>query len=380
MKKIYFVLIILFIVLIVISLNKEKIQTFLFYPRILPEDISGLELEDISDLDAEDISQKNIEIVLENLKIPWEIVFLPNGEMLITERIGNVLRIKEDKKIIPIKEVEHIGEGGLLGMAIHPNFEDNNYIFLYFTTKIEDNLINRVVRYVLKENQLIQEKIIVDNIPGAVNHNGGRIKFGPDNYLYITTGDAGKKELAQNTEYLGGKILRVKDDGSIPEDNPFDNSLVYSYGHRNPQGLVWDEDNNLWITEHGISFPKSGYDELNKIISGGNYGWSVIQGDQEKEGMIKPVIHSGSESTWAPANAIFLKGKIFFTGLRGQSIFEFDIENNKLTSHFFSEFGRLRAITLFDEYIYISTSNTDGRGIERENDDKIIKIKKDIFE
>ncbi len=313
------------------------------------------------------------EVVADNLDIPWEIVFLPNGEMLVTERSGNLVRINENKKI-KIDGVKHYGEGGLLGMELHYYFEKNNFIYLYFTSEDNKKIENRVERYVidLEKNLIKDRKVILENIPGSSYHDGGRIAFGPDNLLYITTGDAGNPDNSQNISSLAGKILRLDENGSIP-NNPFGNE-IYSYGHRNSQGLAWDDKGRLWATEHGRSGLQSGLDELNLIEKGKNYGWPIIQGDDKKENMINPIIHSGEKITWAPASIIFYKGNILFVGLRGETLYVYNIGNNKLKYYFEKRFGRLRAITLYNEDIYISTSNRDGRGEIRENDDRIIKI------
>lgn len=314
------------------------------------------------------------EVISNSLTVPWEIAFLPNGEMLTTERIGNLKHFAHIENKFSINGVKSGGEGGLLGLAIHPNFTNNNFIYLYFTT---NNQTNKVVRYRLANNQLTEDKIIIDNIPGASNHNGGRIAFGPDQLLYITTGDAQETSLAQNTSSLAGKILRLRDDGSLPNDNPFGNA-VYSYGHRNPQGLAWDSQRRLWSTEHGRSGLSTGFDELNLIEKGANYGWPVIQGEETKEGMRPPVLHSGPNTTWAPAGMVIVGDKIYFVGLRGQAIYETKINGNSVNpvnALFFEQFGRLRAITFYDGYLYFSTSNRDGRGRPATEDDRILKFK-----
>lgn len=323
-------------------------------------------------------SEDDIEIIAENLKIPWEMAFLPDNEILITERSGRLLKIADKKEIIEVQGVKHIGEGGLLGLALHPDFANNHFIYLYFTSDVNGKIENRVERYVLDiENNLLKnKKVIIANIPGASYHDGGRIAFGPDNKLYITTGDAGNADNAQNINSLAGKILRVNDDGSLPEDNPFNNE-VYSYGHRNSQGLSWDDQARLWSTEHGRSGVQSGLDELNIIIKGKNYGWPVIEGDEINAIMETPIINSGPDETWAPSGSTFFNGKIYFTGLRGESLYEYDIANKTIKSYFHKEFGRLRAVAVKDDYFYILTSNLDGRGNVRPNDDKIIRIKKD---
>jgi len=225
----------------------------------------------------------------------------------------------------------------------------------------------------LEQNVISNKKIIIESIPGASYHDGGRIKFGPDNYLYIATGDAGNEELAQDVNSLAGKILRVDENGNIPSDNPFSNA-VYSYGHRNIQGIAWDSDGHLWATEHGRSGLQSGLDELNIIDKGKNYGWPEIQGGEKMEGMETPIIHSGSDETWAPAGAVFYEGSFYFTGLRGESLYKYNIQRKTIENFLIGKFGRLRTITYKDDFFYIATSNTDGRGTIRDGDDAIIKI------
>lgn len=319
--------------------------------------------------------QENIEVIAQNLNIPWEAVFLPDGEILVTERPGVLLLIKNRQKIF-IEGVEDIGEGGLLGIAIHPDFKNNQYVYLYYTySSTGDDTLNKVVRLKFENTKLTDEQVIVDAIPGAVNHNGGRIKFGPDNFLYISTGDAQNPSLAQDKNSLAGKILRVTDEGKAAPSNPFDN-LVYSYGHRNPQGLAFDNQGRLWATEHG---PQA-MDELNLIEKGKNYGWPVIQGEQIREGMVSPVIQSGPDITWAPAGAAFYKGSIFFGGLRGEALFKYNMADKSLKKYFSGEFDRIRAVVLDpDGYLYLTTSNTDGRGNPKEGDDKLIKVNLKIF-
>jgi glucose/arabinose dehydrogenase len=362
---------------------RNRIEKIFFTSTIsnVPE---GVTTKDIIKTPASnDKENPDIEVIAENLDIPWEIAFLPTGEMLVTERPGTLLKIGENREVVEeISGVEHVGEGGLMGLALHPNFLENNYIYLYLTSRDESGLINRVESYKLQGNSLSDKKLILKGIKGAQYHDGGRIKFGPDGKLYITTGDAGDTSLAQDTSSLNGKILRINPDGSIPEDNPFGNE-VYSYGHRNPQGLVWDNEGRLWATEHGPSGLQSGYDELNLIEKGSNYGWPDIRGDERKEGMKIPVIQSGADDTWAPAGAAFVDGSIFFAGLRGSSLYEASLNGTKvsnLLAHFRGEYGRLRAVVKGpDGFLYITTSNTDGRGSVNDGDDKIIRVNPNIF-
>lgn len=317
------------------------------------------------------------EIVAQDLTVPWGIAFLPGGDVLVTERSGNLLRIGANKQTIPVEGVVHIGEGGLLGIALHPRFEQNRQLYLYLTTKSGNSLTNRIERYRYDNNQLSNRTIILENIPGASNHDGGRITFGPDGLLYATTGDAGIETLAQDKNSLAGKILRITDDGKIPKDNPFD-SFIYSYGHRNPQGLAWDSKGQLWSTEHGRSGLSSGFDELNLIKKGANYGWPDFEGDETSAGIESPVIHSESDETWAPASLTYINNSLFFGGLRGQTLYQAKIsENNKvnLIAHFRESYGRIRTVAKGpDNFLYLTTSNTDGRGDQNANDDKLIKI------
>ena len=312
------------------------------------------------------------EIIAQNLEIPWELAILPSGDILFTERPGRIRIVKDGKlretPVLTINEVAHVGEGGLLGLALHPNFSSNNYIYVYYTYRSSDGLMNKVVRHKLEDSTLKEDKIIIDNIPGGSNHDGGRVKFGPDNKLYITTGDAGQTSLSQDKNSLAGKILRLNDDGSIPNDNPF-GSPVYSYGHRNPEGLAWDSNGQLWATEHG----SQAFDEVNRIESGKNYGWPEIRGDQEKEGMEKPIIHSGN-STWAPSGMTIVDNQIYFTGLRGAAIFKLNPDTKELMRYFEGEFGRLRTISFIENTFFVLTSNRDGRGIPKQNDDRIVKV------
>ena len=323
---------------------------------------------------------ENISVVAENLDVPWSITFLPDGDMLVTERPGTLLRIERENEnfteTYTVDGVKHQGEGGLLGIAKHPDFEENNWIYLYMTTQDGDMLENRVIRYTLQENNLTEPMTVISGLPGAPYHDGGRIEFGPFDKLYITAGDATNSQWAQNINIRAGKILRINPDGTVPGENPFNNS-VYSYGHRNPQGLVWIKG-QIWATEHGRSGLQSGMDELNRIQSGGNYGWPVIEGDQRQPGMINPVFHSGPDITWAPAGAEYTNGSIYFAGLRGKTLYEAKIEDSQvqeLDGHLQNTYGRLRAVQQGPEGdLYISTSNTDGRGNPSENDDRIIRV------
>jgi len=325
--------------------------------------------------------EEEIEVLQKNLTIPWDVVFLPNGGMFVTQRSGELLYFFEEEKVgeFEIEGVSHAGEGGLLGVVLHPDFEENNYFYLYLTTEGSLGIENKVVRYKFEENEIFEEEVIIEEIPGGRTHNGGRMIFGPDGHLYIATGDAGETRFSQDIDSLAGKILRITDEGEIPQDNPFENE-IYSYGHRNPQGLVWDEEGRLWSTEHG----PTARDELNLIEAGKNYGWPEIRGDEEMEGMESPVLHSGDDYTWAPSGMTFWENSLFWGGLRGQAIYEAKLEGEDVVEfvlHFEKEFGRIRNITVGpDGMFYILTNNTDGRGTPEDDDDKIIRINPAVFD
>lgn len=312
--------------------------------------------------------------VAQGLDTPWAIAFLADGSMLVTERKGTVRLVSKNGElqqnpIATIGSVREIGEGGLLGIALHPNFTANNYVYLYYTYRESGgDTLNRVVRMTYKDNQLTDEKTIVDAIPGASNHNGGRIKFGPDKFLYVTTGDAQNPSSAQDINSLAGKILRVDENGNV---------IVYSFGHRNPQGIAWDQNGILYETEHGPSGAETGNDEFNKIENGKNYGWPLVRGKETRSDMVTPIIESGRTDTWAPAGLAYLNNKFYFAGLRGEALYEVTLTGGSagLKTHFKGQFGRLRDVVVGgDGMLYITTSNLDGRGSPKSGDDKIIKI------
>ncbi len=378
-RVIYLILVLVFILLLIIVLipwlNRTK------NAEALPAPTGSIITKDKISADLPRVS-----VVASGLEVPWALAFLPDNSLLVTERPGRVRLITNDgkllaKPLLSLPVVQKIqGEGGLHGIVPHPNFTENNYIYLYYTYEnTGTGSLNRVSRFTFEKNTLVDETTIVDKIPGALFHDGGRIKFGPDDFLYITTGDAQEPSFAQDKNSLAGKILRVTDDGRPAPDNPF-KTMIYSYGHRNPQGIAWDDTNKLWQTEHGRSNP-SGYDEVNLILAGKNYGWPEIEGDETKTDMETPKSQSGQSLAWAPGGATFINNSFFFTGLRGQTLYEAIIQKDNVVSfkeHFAGEYGRLRdVITGPDGMLYMTTSNRDGRGIPAGNDDKILRINPD---
>ena len=269
-----------------------------------------------------------------------------------------------------------------MGIALDPDFSQNNYLYVMHTYTEDNQIYNRVVRLVINENIASIDRVLIDKIPGGQIHNGGRIKIGPDQNLYITTGDAGNSALSQDPTSTAGKILRIKLDGSIPDDNPIVNSPIYSLGHRNPQGLAWNSNNVLYASDHG----QSAHDEINIIQPGANYGWPLVQGDEETSGVTtqKPLIHSGEE-TWAPSGIAFVnqgpwQGNLLVANLRGQQLLDLSLNDNGTSVNNMefwlkNQYGRLReVIQSKDGSIYISTSNRDGRGNPDLTDDKIIRL------
>lgn len=352
----------------------------------LPRDVADSVVSLPLDAQDDEISKQDVplvSIVAQGLEVPWALAFLPEGGMLVTEREGSVRLVNGDGELLPdpvaeIQSVKQIGEGGLHGITLHPDYPRKKFVYLYYTySGSENETLNRVVRFFFDGKNLTDQRVIVDGIPGASNHDGGRIKFGPDGMLYITTGDAQNPSLAQNTGSLAGKILRVTDSGDPAPGNPFANR-VYSYGHRNPQGIVWDAQGNLWSTEHGPSgiWPNCCQDEFNSIEIAKNYGWPDSVGDKVNDGTIAPILHSGRD-IWAPAGLAYLNGKYYFTGLRGSALYEVSVVNGSPTikTHFKNELGRLREVVAGpDGMLYITTSNRDGRGSAGEGDDKILRI------
>jgi glucose/arabinose dehydrogenase len=338
--------------------------------------------------------QLKVEVLVRGLNTPWAIDFAPDGRIFIAERAGHV-RVVEDGQLRAepwiTLQVAAVGEAGLMGLALDPDFAQNRLIYVAYTYRAANGrLQNRLVRLLedAKTRKGSLDKVLIDNVSGANNHDGGRVKFGPDGKLYWTMGDAQTARLAQELSSLNGKILRLNADGSIPPDNPLPNSYVYSYGHRNPQGLAWQPKTlKLYSTEHGPSgFQGCCRDEVNYIEAGKNYGWPEVRGEEKKEGTVSPVIHAGTSETWAPAGATFptrgpWAGSLLFTGLRGQTLYRVVLDagdphkTEKLERYFYRRFGRLRDVVEGpDGNLYLLTSNRDGRGSPEDDDDRVIRL------
>ncbi len=335
-----------------------------------------------------------VEEFVSGLQIPWSIVFTSENRMLVTERPGRV-RIVENGKLQsnPLRtfpEVSTTGEEGLMSLALDPDYSNNKHIYVSLAYGRGDDLKVKVVRFRDNGNELVDDTIVIDNIPAAQYHAGCRIGFGPDGKLYITTGDATDKAIAQKLDSLGGKILRVNNDGSIPKDNPFAGSAVWSYGHRNPQGIAWHPvTGDLYETEHGPSVfdGPAGGDEVNHISKGGNFGWPLVSHEKKRDGTIAPLlVFTPAE---APGSAMFynsdvlpqFKNNFFFGSLKGEGLMRvvFDSSDSNKVASFEKllevKFGRIREVAQGpDGYIYFSTSNRDGRGKPANSDDRIFRI------
>lgn len=327
---------------------------------------------DKQQLDLEERENQNLDVVAENLEVPWSIEKLENT-FYLTERQGAIVKIKNGESVKHsvnlLKEISTASEAGLLGFVLAPDFSESNKGYAYYTYEDSSGQFNRIVTLRLEDSVWKEESLLLDKIPSGSWHHGGRLKIGPDKKLYATTGDAYEPDIAQETASLGGKVLRINLDGSVPEDNPFPNSYVYSYGHRNPQGIAWLPDGTLYASEHG----SRANDEINKIEAGKNYGWPIIEGYEEKEGLVSPLFTSGNKTTWAPSGMDIYKGKLYVAALSGSAVLEFDLESKKIRE-VISGLGRIRDILIEDNFLYFISNNKDGRGTPQGNDDKLYKI------
>lgn len=333
-----------------------------------------------------------IEEVVGGLEVPWSVVFTSRERMLVSERPGRI-RIVEQGKLLEkplhtFPEVVSQAEEGLMSLALHPQYAENKLVYAVYAYRTERGFFDRVVRFRDGGTSISQITTILDGIPAAQYHAGSCLAFGPDKKLYITTGDATDGDIAQDLASLGGKILRVNDDGSIPNDNPFPNSPVWSYGHRNPQGIAW-LGVNLYETEHGPSTfdgPPGG-DEVNRIVKGGNYGWPLVSHEKTLPNAMSPMlVFTPAE---APGSLMVYSGKLFpqfknnlfFGALRGEGLVRIvlsDTDPNTVASYEKVrevDFGRIRDVTESPEgFIYFTTSNRDGRGNPAASDDRIFRI------
>ncbi|WP_242901323.1 PQQ-dependent sugar dehydrogenase [Actinomadura terrae] len=305
------------------------------------------------------------------LSVPWAIAFLPGGDALVTERdSARLLRVTPAGKTTAVGKVPGVrpsGEGGLLGVAVSPGYARDHQIFLYYTAADD----NRVVRATY-DSRLDTPRPIVTGIPKGDNHNGGRLAFGPDGMLYVTTGESGAPEKSQERNSLGGKILRVTPDGRPAPGNPF-GTPVWTWGHRNVQGLAWDERQRLYATEFG----QIRFDEINRIVKGDNYGWPTVEGIGHRRGFTDPLV------TWpthqaSPSGLAYANGSLWAAALQGTRLWQIPLRDGvpgRPVPRYQDAYGRLRAVVRApDGTLWVTTSNKDGRGNPKSNDDRILVL------
>ena len=377
--------VILILLVIMLVLWQTGALSWFLARTVFRPDYTGDENGDPDDPDpqkelfsVQDLSYQTT-VLAEGLNIPWDMAFLPDGRMLVTERVGQVVMLPERTVVLDLPAALQLGEGGLLGIALDPDFTDNAYVYLYYTYRSGAGIFNRVSRYTLTDELLQNEGILVDALPGAAIHNGGRIRFGPDGMLYVGVGDAAAPERAQDPNDLAGKILRYRPDGSIPADNPNPASPVYSMGHRNPQGLAWHPVTGaMYASEHG----PTRQDEINRIVPDGNYGWPEAT-CAEGHGDFQGPVACYAEFTLAPSGMDFLslqdmaETSLYVAGLRGNMIrrLDFGPEGALLREDtLFTDWGRIRLVKQHAGSLYVLTNNRDGRGTPRTGDDRLIRI------
>lgn len=314
--------------------------------------------------------------IASNLNAPWSILRLPVSGTLISERdtalIRELLPDGSTRTVGSVADARPSGEGGLLGLTFLPNGAapgGSGWVYAYLTASDD----NRIERMPLLGNaggyELGPTELVLAGIPKAANHNGGRIDFGPDGFLYATTGDAGEPAHAQDLNSLAGKILRMTATGGVPDDNPF-GTLVYSLGHRNPQGLAWDSHRQLWASEFG----QNTWDELNRITPGGNYGWPVVEGKADRKGYIDPFVQWPTDEA-SPSGIAIVGDTLFMASLRGERLWSVLLSTGQTTDWFVHSFGRLRDVTPGPSgTLWFVSSNTDGRGDPHSGDDRLYQV------
>lgn len=318
--------------------------------------------------------------VATGLTTPWGVAVLPEGDLLVASRDSGVITrvaAKDGRKtaVGTVPGVSAGGEGGLLGLTLSPDFATDHLVYAYFTTESD----NRIARMLYDEDRPAGEQLgapdtILRGIPHGAIHNGGRIAFGPDGMLYAGTGESGDRGKAQDKDSLGGKILRMTADGEPVHGNPFAGSVVYSYGHRNVQGLAWDSQGRLWAAEFG----QDTWDELNLIQPGGNYGWPVVEGIGHRAGYVDPIAvwHTDDAS---PSGIAYAKGSIWMASLKGARLWRIPLAGTKAAAapqaFLVNRYGRLRTVLAEEDgSLLLTTSNTDGRGTPRGGDDRILRL------
>jgi glucose/arabinose dehydrogenase len=322
---------------------------------------------------------KGVEIPAEGLEAPRSIDVAEDGRIFFTEQHGSIRVVDENGTLLeePVGDikVENLQGAGLLGLTLHPNFTQNHLFYIYFTYSNNTGIFNRVLMLEENKNKIIDSRTILDGIPGSEFRDGGRIKFGPDGKLYVSTGDASIPELSQDLNSLAGKILRINEDGTIPQDNPFSNSFVYAYGFRNVQGLAWDpEKGQLYASDQG----GAGNDEINLVLSGKNYGWPNEQCNESAQNTRPSLCFNPSLEpsgiTFASSNKLGYKNHLIVATLKGSLLREIDLKTSSQNTILVG-YGRLAdVVESRDGSIFVLTSNTDGNGLPKQGDDKILRL------
>ncbi|WP_210648743.1 sorbosone dehydrogenase family protein [Nocardioides sp. SYSU D00065] len=317
---------------------------------------------------------KVVRTLVDKLEVPWGVDFLPGGAAVVTERMaGRVLQVTKDGALAELGAISSTapqGEAGLLGVAVSPDFATDRTLFFYVTTGSD----NRVIRAELDGSELGEPTVVLDGIPAGFIHDGGRIAFGPDGHLYVTTGETGDPALAQDPDSLAGKILRITPDGDPAPGNPDADSPVWSLGHRNVQGLAWDDEGRLWASEFG----DSDWDELNLVEKGGNYGWPEVEGSGGGPQFVDPQLVWPVEQA-SPSGLAYADGHLYMAGLRGQRLWRVEVSAagraSRPTAFLTEDYGRLRTVvTAPDGRLWLTTSNRDGRGTPTAADDRILLV------
>jgi len=313
-------------------------------------------------------------VLARNLQVPWAIAFLPGGDALVTERdSARLLRVTPQGRVSTVGTVpgvEPSGEGGLLGVAVSPSFGRDRLVYVYFSTGTD----NRIARFRYSGGGIGPLDTVLTGIPHAGIHNGGRLAFGPDGMLWATTGEHAEPGISQDRDSLGGKILRMTPDGRPAAGNPF-GTLVWTYGHRNVQGMAWDSAGRMYATELG----QNRFDEINRILKGRNYGWPVVEGAGHDGRYTDPQLTWPTEEA-SPSGAAIAGGSLWVAALRGMRLWQVPLDGagavGTPTAHFTGEFGRLREVVRApDGSLWVTTSNRDGRGNPGPDDDKILVIR-----
>jgi glucose/arabinose dehydrogenase len=314
-----------------------------------------------------------VDTVATGLDTPWGVAFLPNGAAIVTERdSGRVSEIRGHgvRTIGTIDETSARGEAGLLGVAVSPSFDSDHRLFFYVSTSSD----NRILRADYVGRKLGPAEPILTGIPNGFIHDGGRLVFGPDGYLYASTGETGDGDLAQDRQSLGGKILRITADGAPAPGNPDPDSPVWTWGHRNVQGLAFDADGRLWASEFG----SSEFDELNLIQKGNNYGWPLIEGNGNRSKYTNPHVVWRTDQA-SPSGLAFREGELWMASLRGERLWRITLDGGRATKpadFFVGAYGRIRTVVVApDGNLWVTTSNRDGRGEPKSGDDRILVVR-----